>query len=103
VPIPNADHAIIAVEKLTAYMLNTSHKRGGTKARLLISLGYRTNAPEMGAAFVPERHANVAECVRHRLRDGRPDYDAKRKNRTFLLNLADRYWKRSAAIHYYVS
>ena len=46
-PIPNADRAIIAVEKLTAYLLNPSHKRGGAKARLLISFGYRTNAPEV--------------------------------------------------------
>ena len=46
-PIPNADRAIVAVEKLTAYLLNPSHKRGGAKARLLISLGYRTSTPEM--------------------------------------------------------
>lgn len=45
VPIPNADRAIIAVEKLTAYLLNPSHRRGGAKARLLISVGYQTNAP----------------------------------------------------------
>jgi uncharacterized protein DUF6883 len=35
----------IAAEKLTAYLLNPSHKRGGAKARLLLSLGYRTDAP----------------------------------------------------------
>ena len=46
-PIPNADRATIAVEKLTAYLLNPSHKRGGAKARLLISLGYRTSTPEI--------------------------------------------------------
>jgi hypothetical protein len=46
VPIPNAVHAIIAAEKLTAYLLNPSHKRGGAKARLLISLGYQTDAPD---------------------------------------------------------
>jgi hypothetical protein len=46
VPIPNADRATIAAEKLTAYLLNSSHKRGGAKARLLLSLGYRTDAPE---------------------------------------------------------
>jgi len=45
VPIPIADRATIAVEKLTAYLLNPSHKRGGAKARLLFSLGYSTNAP----------------------------------------------------------
>jgi hypothetical protein len=45
VPIPNAVRATIAAEKLTAYLLNPSHKRGGAKARLLLSLGYRTDAP----------------------------------------------------------
>jgi hypothetical protein len=47
VPIPNADRATIAVEKLTAYLLNPSHRRGGPKARLLLSLGYRTDAPDL--------------------------------------------------------
>jgi hypothetical protein len=32
--------AVIAQEKLTDYMLNTRHKRGGTKARLLEQFGY---------------------------------------------------------------
>jgi len=46
VPIPNAVRARIGAEKLTAYLLNPSHKRGGAKARLLLSLGYRTDAPD---------------------------------------------------------
>lgn len=46
-PIVNADRAIIAAEKLTRYLLNTSHKRGAAKARLLLSLGYRTDAPDV--------------------------------------------------------
>lgn len=45
--IPNAERAVIAAEKLTAYLLNPSHKRGAAKARLLLSLGYRTVAPEV--------------------------------------------------------
>jgi len=45
VPMPNAVRATIAAEKLTAYLLNPAHKRGGTKARLLLSLGYRRDAP----------------------------------------------------------
>jgi hypothetical protein len=32
--------ATIALEKLTEYVLNTRHKRGGTKARLLAQFGY---------------------------------------------------------------
>ena len=34
------ENAIIAVEKLRDYLLNPGHHRGGSKARLLISLGY---------------------------------------------------------------
>ena len=45
-PIPNADRAIIAVEKQTAYLLNPLHKRGGAKARLLLGLGYRSEASD---------------------------------------------------------
>lgn len=41
--VPNADRAIIAGAKLTEYLLNAAHKRGGTKARLLLSVGYTPN------------------------------------------------------------
>jgi hypothetical protein len=34
--IPNSDRAIIKPSKLTEYLLNTEHKRGGAKATLLI-------------------------------------------------------------------
>lgn len=39
-PIPNADRAVIAEEKLRTYVLNPSHKRGGGKARALASIGF---------------------------------------------------------------
>jgi len=39
--IPNAHLATIAAEKLRDYLLNAEHERGGSKARLLLSLGYR--------------------------------------------------------------
>ena len=38
--LPNRALAIIAQEKLTQYLLNTRHKRGGTKAQLLAQFGY---------------------------------------------------------------
>ena len=41
--IPNAEGAVIAPEKLRDYLLNPSHRRGGSKARLLVSLGYEGN------------------------------------------------------------
>lgn len=44
--VPNAGRAIIAAEKITGYLLNLSHKRGGPKAKLLLSVGYRPDAPE---------------------------------------------------------
>jgi hypothetical protein len=44
--VPNADRAIIAAEKLTGYLLDMSHKRGGPKARLLLSVGYRSDSPQ---------------------------------------------------------
>jgi hypothetical protein len=59
VPIPNADRATIAVEKLTAYLLNPSHKRGGAKARLLLSLGYRTDAPRILESDLRLRHLSL--------------------------------------------
>jgi hypothetical protein len=56
VPIPNADRAIVAVEKLTAYLLNASHKRGGAKAKLLIALGYQPTVPERLVADLRAQH-----------------------------------------------
>jgi hypothetical protein len=38
--LPNRVLSIIAQEKLTEYVLNSRHKRGGTKARLLAQFGY---------------------------------------------------------------
>ncbi|HEX3313903.1 MAG TPA: hypothetical protein VHR72_03375 [Gemmataceae bacterium] len=38
--IPNADAAVIAQDKLCEYLLNPDHRRGGSKAKLLNSLGY---------------------------------------------------------------
>jgi hypothetical protein len=43
--VPNANHAIMATEKLTGYLLNVPHKRGAAKAQLLLSVGYRSDAP----------------------------------------------------------
>jgi hypothetical protein len=38
--ILNAERAIISREKIIRYLLNTEHKRGGSKAALLVSFGY---------------------------------------------------------------
>jgi hypothetical protein len=54
--VPNADRAIIAPEKLTAYLLNVSHKRGAAKARLLLAVGYRSNAPHLLESDLRAQH-----------------------------------------------
>ncbi len=38
--LPNADRAIIEPAKITDYLLDIDHPDGGSKARLLASLGY---------------------------------------------------------------
>ncbi|MBI1875271.1 MAG: hypothetical protein HYS05_15485 [Acidobacteria bacterium] len=58
-PIPSADRAIVAPEKLRTYLLNPSHKRGGAKAKRLLSLGYRTNAPEILEADLRAQHLSL--------------------------------------------
>ena len=42
--IPNVDQAVIARDKLCDYLLNPAHRRGGPKARRLLSMGYRADA-----------------------------------------------------------
>ena len=37
--VPNAQNAVIEKEKTSSYLLNLEHKRGGSKAVLLYSLG----------------------------------------------------------------
>lgn len=54
--IPNADRAIVAIEKLTAYLLNPSHRRGAAKSRLLVSLGYRADAPHVLESDLRTQH-----------------------------------------------
>lgn len=38
--LPNLNHAVIEPSKLTNYLLNPEHVRGGHKARLLMKYGY---------------------------------------------------------------
>ncbi len=38
--IPNSDRAIVEPSKLIDYLLNSEHKRGGAKAKLLLQFGY---------------------------------------------------------------
>jgi hypothetical protein len=54
--IPNADKAIIAPEKLRDYLLNPAHRRGATKARLLLACGYRADAYTVLEADLRAQH-----------------------------------------------
>jgi len=59
VTVPNAERAVIAVEKLTEYLLNMSHKRGAAKARLLLSVGYRPDAPRLLESDLRVQHLSL--------------------------------------------
>ena len=41
--IPNANAAVIEQAKIDRYLLDVDHPQGGSKARLLVSLGYRAS------------------------------------------------------------
>ena len=41
--LPHPERAVIAPDKLIQYLLNTRHRRGGHKARVLEDFGYRSN------------------------------------------------------------
>ena len=43
--LPDRERAVIAPDKLVHYLLNTAHKRGGAKARVLTHFGYHANNP----------------------------------------------------------
>jgi hypothetical protein len=45
-PIPNADQAVVPIEKVTEYLLNPLHPVGGPKARWLAALGYCLESPK---------------------------------------------------------
>jgi hypothetical protein len=104
--VPNAERAIIAVEKLIEYLLNMSHKRGAAKARLLLGVGYRPDAPRLLESDLRAQHLSLdvtrmsenAYGVVYRGR--RSDQDAHWKDRAVLLDLADRRWNRGAAVYY---
>jgi len=57
--VPNADRAVIAADKLTGYVLNVSHKRGGPKARLLLSVGYRSDNPQSLESVLRIQHLSL--------------------------------------------
>ena len=63
--VPNADGAVISADKLTGYVLNVSHKRGGPKARLLLSLGYRSDNPHSLESDLRRQHLSLDVARTH--------------------------------------
>jgi hypothetical protein len=61
--IPNADKAVIAPEKLRHYLLNAAHRRGSTKARLLLACGYRADAWQLLEADLRTQHLTLDVAV----------------------------------------
>jgi hypothetical protein len=57
--LPNSERAVIASEKLVDYLLNTEHKRGGAKARLLTQFGYRAENWQQLEADIRLYHCNA--------------------------------------------
>jgi len=57
--VPHAARAIIAVEKITGYLLNVSHRRGAPKARLLLSVGYRADDSQRLESDLRTQHLSL--------------------------------------------
>ena len=57
--VPNAEHAIVAPEKVTGYLMNVSHRRGGPKARLLLSVGFRLDDPQRLESDLRTQHLSL--------------------------------------------
>ena len=54
--VPNAENAIIAPEKLRNYLLNIEHRRGGSKAKLLLSMGYQADQWQQLESDLRQQH-----------------------------------------------
>ena len=63
--VPNADRSIIAQDKLTGYLLNMSHKRGGPKSRLLLGFGYRSDNPQVLESDLRVQHLSLEVARAH--------------------------------------
>lgn len=63
--LPNHERAVIAPEKLTTYLLNTAHRRGGPKARLLAEFGYNQEKWELLAEDIRRFHLTADAVETH--------------------------------------
>ena len=66
--LPNAERAVIAPDKLVHYLLNTEHKRGGHKARVLRDFGYDATLWQQLQTDIRRSHLDAdVEVVRQTL------------------------------------
>jgi hypothetical protein len=65
VKLPNRENARIESAKLTDYLLNINHRRGGSKARLLLASGYTVENWQQLEADIRQYHLNFdVEVIR---------------------------------------
>ncbi len=57
--VPNADQAVITEDKLRNYLLNVNHRRGASKARLLLSMGYGPDAWQQLETDLRDQHLSL--------------------------------------------
>lgn len=57
--IPNAQQAVIAPEKLRDYLLNAQHRKGASKARILIRCGYASESWQILEADLRSQHLSA--------------------------------------------
>ncbi|MCG8450897.1 MAG: hypothetical protein MI725_15125 [Pirellulales bacterium] len=63
--LPNVENAVIEQDKLVRYLLDTQHRRGGSKAKLLDSLGYNAANWQLLAKDLRQHHL-VADVIGQR-------------------------------------
>ena len=61
--LPSRERALIARSKLTEYLLNPQHKRGGLKARLLAQFGYGADNWSQLEADIRRYHLDTEVAV----------------------------------------
>jgi hypothetical protein len=74
VKIPNAEQAIIAEDKIRDYLLNPNHRRGASKAKLLLSMGYSAANWQLLEAHIRSQHL-AADLDREADTDYGPRYE----------------------------
>jgi hypothetical protein len=57
--IPNTDRAVIAPDKLVKYLLNVEHPKGGSKAKLLVRMGYQPDNWQQLEADIRSQHLSA--------------------------------------------